>query len=254
MAAFIVSVILTCGLLFGLMPYIEKTMTERKPVLFAVSEIQQGDVITAQNTEMRTIGTYNIPKTVITEGEQAIGKYAAYDLLPGDYITSAKVQNDESDDFKSFNTLDGTQVAMSVAIEHFSDGLSGKLTKGDVVSFLSVDSQGKNAKIMPELKYVYVLAVTSSEGIDKEDGDIVRDANATSASNLPSTITVLVSDAQAELLGKAEETGRLWALLAYRGGKTTAQKFLDEQNAYNSSAAAQREEEKAAGEDDAEVS
>jgi pilus assembly protein CpaB len=230
----ILCIALAFGITFGLSPYISKTLAERERVLFATVEIQQGDVITDANTEMRTIGAYNMPNTVITAKEQAIGKYAAYDIFPGDYITSGKVQNEEAADFKSFNTLDGSKVAMSVSIKNFSDGLSGKLSKGDIISFLAVDAQSKKAEIPPELKYVYVMAITFSGGADKEAG--ATEGNTDSTSNVPSTITVLVSDSQAKLLGKSEETGRLWALLAYRGGRANAQKFLDNQDAYNAAA------------------
>ncbi|MDR2611082.1 MAG: SAF domain-containing protein [Clostridiales Family XIII bacterium] len=237
LAVGILCVALAFVITFGLSPYISKTMTERTRALFATTEIQQGDVLTEANTEMRTIGAYNIPVTVITKKDQAIGKYASYDILPGDYITSAKIQGDETEDFKSFNNLDGTRVAMSVSIKNFSDGLSGKLSKGDIISFLSVNAQSKEAEIIPELKYVYVMAITFSEGVDKDEAAAEGDTARTS--NAPSTITVLVSDRQARLLGEAEESGRLWALLAYRGGRTNAQKFLDEQDAYNASAAAE---------------
>jgi pilus assembly protein CpaB len=96
---------------------------------------------------------------------------------------------------------------------------------------------------MPELKYVYVMAITLSEGTDKDEAKGEGDTSGTS--NVPSTITVLVSENQAKLLGRAEETGRLWALLAYRGGRANAQKFLDEQDAYNVAAAKKKAAQKA---------
>jgi pilus assembly protein CpaB len=124
---------------------------------------------------------------------------------------------------------------MSVSIRNFSDGLSGKLSKGDIISFLSVDAQSKKSEQIPELNYVYVMAITSSEGMDKDDK--AEEGDASGGSVMPSTITVLVSGKQAELLGQTEETGRLWALLAYRGGRENAQKFLDKQDAYNAASA-----------------
>jgi pilus assembly protein CpaB len=243
-------IVVAFGITFGLSPYISKSMAERTRALFATAEIQQGDVLTEANTEMRTIGAYNMPAALITEKERAIGKYASYDILPGDFITDEKIQSDEAEDFKSFSNLNGTKVAMSVSIKNFSDGLSGKLSKGDIISFLSVNAQTKQAELIPELRYVYVMAITFSEGTDKDEGAAEGDTSRTS--NVPSTITVLASDSQATLLGQAEETGRLWALLAYRGGRQEAQKFLDEQDAYNAKAAAAAAKKKEQTEGDGE--
>jgi pilus assembly protein CpaB len=239
-------IILAVGITFGLSPFITETITAREEVLFAVKEIQQGDLITEKNTEMRKIGIYNIPGTVITKAEMAIGKYASYDILPGDYITSEKFQSEESADFRSFSNLDGTKVAMSVPIQEFSYGVSGKLSKGDIITFLAVDTQSHEARIIPELQYVYVMAVTLSEGSDKDDTGVLPEGDTSSTSNVPSTITVLVSGEQATLLGGADEAGHLWALLAYRGGEKTAREFLGKQDAYNE-AAASGEDEQAAG-------
>jgi pilus assembly protein CpaB len=49
---------------------------------------------------------------------------------------------------------------------------------------------------------------------------------------MPSTLTVLVTPAQAQKLVDYENNGRLHAALVYRGSKDTAQKFLDMQDQY----------------------
>ena len=102
-------------------------------------------------------------------------------------------------------------------------GLSGKLETGDIVSAVIYDSTENRCFTPPELRYVKVITSTTSQGIDKAE---VAD------SAQPVTVTLLVNDAQAELLALYERTGNIHFVLEFRGDASTAQKYLDVQAAF----------------------
>ncbi len=147
-------------------------------------------------------------------------------------MLSTKLSDTPLAEFEYLSTLDGTKQAMSVTIKSFAAGLSGKLEAGDIVTLIASDyGDRRETTIPPELKYVYVLAVTAGSGNDKEY--ITDDGNSDGEEReLPSTITVLVRPIQAELLADLEAIGKLHVALVYRGDKAQAQKFLNEQDRY----------------------
>lgn len=61
---------------------------------------------------------------------------------------------------------------MSITINTFAEGLSGKLKSGDIVSVIAPDYLGSGETIIPvELKYVEVIAVTAKSGYDANTGE-----------------------------------------------------------------------------------
>ena len=68
-----------------------------------------------------------------------------------------------------------------------------------------------------------VITSTTNQGVDKAD---VTDGSQ------PVTVTLLVNQAQAELLVQYEQTASMHFALAYRGDAGTVQRYLDEQAAY----------------------
>ena len=78
------------------------------------------------------------------------------------------------------------------------------------------------------LTYVKVITTTTAEGADKDELTVNEDGTY----ELPSTVTLLVNQAQAKLLVEYENSGRIHADLVYRGDEVTAQKFLDAQDDY----------------------
>ena len=98
-------------------------------------------MISDTDIEVVTVGSYNLPNDVITKKEDVLGKFAAVDLKKGDYLLPSKVTSvsDSADDV--FRTLDGTKQAISVTIQSFAGGLSGKLENGDIVQLAVYDAR-----------------------------------------------------------------------------------------------------------------
>jgi pilus assembly protein CpaB len=224
-------IFLSLVICFGLTPLFNSAMTAQTEIARVKSEIKKGELITADKLETVTVGSYNLPSEVLKKTEEISGKYALADLQKGDYVLSAKLSAGPLAEFEYLSTLDGTKQAMSVTIKSFAAGLSGKLEAGDIVTLIAADYGDRRETTMPpELQYMYVLAVTNEKGFDKEYADNTNSED--DEKELPSTLTVLVCSAQAELLADLENKGKLHVALVYRGAKEQARKFLDVQDKY----------------------
>ena len=112
---------------------------------------------------------------------------------------------------------------MSLTIGSFAQGLSGKLETGDIISVIVYSQKDGFAFTPGELQYVKVITATTSSGVDKAD----RTDNTQLV-----TVTLLVNQAQAELLAQYEKAASMHFALEYRGDAATAQKYLQRQNEY----------------------
>jgi pilus assembly protein CpaB len=233
----VLCIFLSLVICFGLTPLFNSAMTAQTEIARVKSEIKKGELITADKLETVKVGSYNLPSDVLKKTSEISGKYALADLQKGDYVLSTKLSATPLAEFEYLSTLDGTKQAMSITIKSFAAGLSGKLEAGDIVTLIAADyGDTRETTIPPELQYVYVLAVTTEKGVDKEyAADNAKTDNTESGDDeqeLPSTITVLVCPTQEKLLADLENKGKLHVALVYRGSKEQAQKFLDVQDKY----------------------
>lgn len=155
-------------------------------------------------------------------------KYASSTLYAGDILTKAKLSGDSNNADDVLATLNGSKVAVSVTIDTFAAGLSGKLQNGDIISLIVVDKNAGTSAIPGELKYMKVITTTTAGGIDQDS--VVK--NEDGSFEIPSTITVLCNTEQAKLLAKYEADITLQAALVYRGDNENANKFLEKQDAF----------------------
>jgi pilus assembly protein CpaB len=224
-------IFLSLVICFGLTPLFNNAMTAQTEIARVKGEIKKGQLITPDQLETVTVGAYNLPSNVLKKTEEITGKYALADLQKGDYVLSTKLSATPLAEFEYLSNLDGSKQAMSVTIKSFAAGLSGKLEAGDIVTLIAADYGDRRETTMPpELQYMYVLAVTTEKGLDKEYTDDTNSED--NERDLPSTLTVLVCPEQAELLADLENKGKIHVTLVYRGVKEQAQKFLDVQDKY----------------------
>jgi pilus assembly protein CpaB len=225
-------ILIAIGVAFFLAPGLTKATSETVSIVTVAVEIKKGDQIDADMLTTKTVGSYGLSGNVLTQEADAIGKYAVADMFPGDSLLASKLTKDPLGDYRYLDSLDGSRQAMSISIKNFSDGLSGKLEAGDIVTLLVSDyGDARKTLAPPELKYMYVLAVTNPNGFDKDQ--VSRDsAGQDSQSTLPSTITLLASPRQTQLLAEYETKSRVQIALVYRGDKENADKLLAEQDKY----------------------
>ena len=218
----ILCIVLAIAVMFGVAPIVNKLSASKITIARVAMDVPKGHQITDKDVETVTVGGFNLPKDIVKDIKTVIGKYAACDLKAEDYILPAKIKEtaDNSDDI--FRTLDGNELAMSIAIPSFAGGLSGKLQNGDIVSVLVADKdEAKGIIIPPELKWVKVITTTTATGNDRNEPIAKEDGTV----ELPSTVTLLVNTTQAKLLAQAN--GNIYIVLVFRGDEAMANKFLE---------------------------
>lgn len=221
----ITCILLSLLICFGLTPLFNNALKAQTEIIRVTKDIKKGEVITEDHVERVKVGGYNLPTAVIKSLGDLKGKHALADLMKGDYILTSKLTEDPVKENKYLYNFDGTKAAISVSIKSFALGLSGKLQNGDIVSIIASDyGEFRDTIIPPELKYVEVLAVTNSKGIDS--GTDSTDSNQVEEKELPSTVTLLVNTTQARILADLEAKSKIHIALVYRGDEANSKKFL----------------------------
>ena len=224
----IVCIVLALIVTFAVAPMVNKISDSRTDIVRMKKDVDQGHLISDDDIEIVTVGSHGLAIDTITKKEDVVGKFAACDLKVGDSLFPSKLSltSDSADDV--FHTLNGEKQAISITISTFAGGLSGKLENGDIISLIVFDNDTNEAFIPVGLTYVKVITTTTQSGFDKDEVTPNEDGTY----ELPTTVTLLVNPAQAQMLVEYENTGVIHADLVYRGDSKTAQKFLDAQDLY----------------------
>ncbi len=224
----IVCIVLALILTFAIAPLVNKMAESKVDIVRMKQDVVQGHQISENDVEVVKVGGYNLPADVIKKKENVVGRFATTDLKTGDYLLPSKLTNTSDKANDVFRTLNGDKQAISITIQTFAGGLSGKLQNGDIVQLVVYRNSTAKTFIPGALTYVKVITTTTAEGADKDELTVNEDGTY----ELPSTVTLLVNQAQAKLLVEYENSGRIHADLVYRGDEATAQKFLDAQDDY----------------------
>lgn len=224
----IVCMILAVAMTFAIAPVVNRLTSDTTTVVQLKQEVGRGTKITEDQVETVKVKTDTMPQGVYVKTADVVGKYASSTLYAGDILTKAKLSGDSNNADDVLATLNGSKVAVSVTIDTFAAGLSGKLQNGDIISLIVVDKNAGTSAIPGELKYMKVITTTTAGGIDQDS--VVK--NEDGSFEIPSTITVLCNTEQAKLLAKYEADITLQAALVYRGDNETANKFLEKQDAF----------------------
>lgn len=223
----IVCIILAVAITFVVSPMVNKVSDKKTETVRFTANVTHGTKIKETDVEVVKISNSALPDKVVKNKTAVVGKYATADLFKGDFATENKITDNANTASDVMASLKGNKVAMSITINSFAGGLSGKLQNGDVVS-ICVTGKDNKTEIPAELKYVKVITTTTSGGID--ENDVVE--NEDGSFDLPTTITVLVSVEQARILANYEKNAAMHIVLVYRGDDASAEKFLKAQDAY----------------------
>ncbi|MHB9020142.1 MAG: Flp pilus assembly protein CpaB [Minisyncoccota bacterium] len=229
----IICIALSLIICFVVTPLFNSGLSQKVGIIRVTKDIKAGDQITKDKVQTIEVGSYNLPKDVVKSTDTAVGKYATTDLLAGDYILKAKLADVPTEGNAYLYNLNGEKQAISVTIKNFSNGLSGKLISGDIVSVIAPDYRKQGTTVIPaELQYVEVIAVTANSVYDTDSGkqaaDTMKNDNQKA---LPSTVTLLASPEQSKILAELDSDGKLHLSLVYRGTKDNAAKFIGLQDA-----------------------
>lgn len=223
----VICIILSLLICFGITPLFNQGISQKIEIVRVAKEIKAGDKITNDMIQSVEVGGYHLPDNVIKSKDTVVGSYALADLSTGDYILNSKVSKTPSSENAYLYNLDGSKQAISITIKSFANGLSGKLQSGDIVSVIAPDYKKQGVTMIPpELRYVEVISVTASSGYDANTGE---EENSKDERELPSTVTLLVTPEQGNILASLEADGESHLSLVYRGIPKNTKKFLDMQ-------------------------
>lgn len=221
----VVCIALSLIICFAITPLFNAAKENTTEIVCMKKDVKIGQEITEKDVEIVEVGAYNLPADVLKKSEDVVGKYVSSELLAGEYVLPGKISNTPASENAYLYNLTGEKRAISVTIPSFAGGLSGKLISGDIVSVIAVDYRESGETLVPdELQYVEVIAVTDKEGYDEDE--VVVTADGEEEPDLPETVTLLVTPAQANILAELEADGEIHLSLVYRGTSDNAQKFI----------------------------
>ncbi len=113
----IICMILAVAVTFGVAPLVNRLTSDTTPVIRLSAEVKQGSQITDAQIETVEVKTDTLPKEVITQKAQVIGKYAISNLYAGDYFTASKLTDEANTAEDVFASLDGSKVAVSICMK-----------------------------------------------------------------------------------------------------------------------------------------
>lgn len=220
----ILCIVLSLVVCFGITPLFNKSISQKTEIVRVAKEIKAGDEITKDMVQTVEVGGYNLPENIIKTKDTVVGTYAVADLSVGDYILNTKVSQTPAYENAYLYNLDGTKQAISLTLKTFAGGLSGKLQSGDIVSVIAPDYKGQGMTVIPpELKYVEVISVTAPSGYDANTGEKIKNQD---ERELPSTVTLLVTPEQGNILAELETEGKSHLSLVFRGDSEKAKEFI----------------------------
>lgn len=213
---------------FAITPLVNAGLSKKVTIVRFNQRVQEGEQITKNMVDVVEVGNHNLPENVVRNLADVEGKYLTATVYAGDYILTDKISEEPSAENKYLYNLNGEKQAMSITINTFAEGLSGKLKSGDIVSVIAPDYLGSGETVIPaELKYVEVIAVTAKSGYDANTEEQRTEEE---EKELPSTVTILVRPEQSRLLARLEAEGEIHLLLVFRGEAEKALEFIKAQD------------------------
>jgi len=238
----VVCIALALIICFAITPLFNASKSSTMKIVRVKSDLKIGQEITSKDIEVVEVGAYNLPNEVVKNYDEVVGKYASAEMIKGEYVLAAKISDSPAAENAYLYGLTGEKRAISITIPSFAGGLSGKLISGDIVSVIAVDYKEKGETVVPdELQYVEVIAVTDKKGNDDETVTVKPDGE--EETELPETVTLLVTPEQANILAELEAEGEIHVALVYRGTSENARKFISAQEKLLTELAAKNEKE-----------
>ncbi len=217
------SLLLAAIIAFVALPTIARQTNGKTEIVRITQPVMKGEQITAANTEVVEVGSFNLLPNAARSVDDVNGLYATADLAQGDYILTTKISLAPISSDAALNNIPDRMVAISLTVKTLASGLSDKLQPGDIIRIYHfLDT----AKEVPELCYVRVLSVTDASGINVDN---TRELAEDEEKRQSATITVLASPEQARIITALENDGVAHVALISRGNDSLAEELLAEQ-------------------------
>lgn len=225
----ILSIILAALIAFVAIPAVASKTNSTQEIVRMKNNVTRGTQITADDIELVEVGGFNLPLTVARKLEDVSGTYAAANLYVGDYILPEKVSSTPISSDLSLNEIPDGKVAISITTQTLATALSDKLQSGDIIRLYHYNDENVLEPVsdIPELRFVKVLSVTDSKGLDI---DYTTPPEEDEERQQTATLTVLATPEQAMLLTRYENEGMLHVALISRGNSELAEELLTRQD------------------------
>ena len=220
----ILSLVLAAVIAFVALPTIARQTNGKTEIVRITQPVLKGEKITSDNAEVVEVGGYNLPSNVAHSMDDVEGLYVTADLAEGDYILTSKVSTVPVSSDVALNDIPSGKVAISLTVKTLASGLSDKLQPGDIIRIYHFL---ETAEEVPELRFVKVLSVTDSDGINVDN---TKEPTEDEEPQQSATITVLASPEQARIITEMENDGVAHVALISRNNDHLAEELLAEQD------------------------
>lgn len=220
----ILSLVLAAVIAFVALPTIARQTNGKTEIVRITQPVLKGEKITSDNAEVVEVGGYNLPSNVAHSMEDVEGLYVTADLAAGDYILTSKVSTVPVSSDVALNDIPSGKVAISLTVKTLASGLSDKLQPNDIIRIYHFL---ETAEEVPELRFVKVLSVTDSDGINVDN---TKEPTEDEEPQQSATITVLASPEQARIITEMENDGVAHVALVSRNNDQLAEELLAEQD------------------------
>ena len=220
----ILSLVLAAVIAFVALPTIARQTNGKTEIVRITQPVLKGEKITSDNAEVVEVGGYNLPSNVAHSMEDVEGLYVTADLAAGDYILTSKVSTVPVSSDVALNDIPSGKVAISLTVKTLASGLSDKLQPNDIIRIYHFL---ETAEEVPELRFVKVLSVTDSDGINVDN---TKEPTEDEEPQQSATITVLASPEQARSITEMENDGVAHVALISRNNDQLAEELLAEQD------------------------
>ena len=220
----ILSLVLAAVIAFVALPTIARQTNGKTEIVRITQPVLKGEKITSDNAEVVEVGGYNLPPNVAHSMEDVEGLYVTADLAAGDSILTSKVSTVPGSSEVALNDIPSGKVAISLTVKTLASGLSDKLQPGDIIRIYHFL---ETAEEVPELRFVKVLSVTDSDGINVDN---TKEPTEDEEPQQSATITVLASPEQARIITEMENDGVAHVALISRNNDQLAEELLAEQD------------------------
>lgn len=220
----ILSLVLAAVIAFVALPTIARQTDGKTEIVRITQPVLKGEQVTKENAGVVEVGGYNLPANVAHSLDDVEGLYVTADLAAGDYILTSKVSSVPISSDVALNDIPSGKVAISLTVKTLASGLSDKLQPNDIVRIYHFL---ETAEEVPELRFVKVLSVTDSDGINVDN---TKEPTEDEEPQQSATITVLASPEQARIITELENDGVAHVALISRNNDQLAEELLAEQD------------------------
>ena len=219
-----ICLLLAAVLAFGLLPRLYKSQSSTVQVVTMKQTVEYGTKITDDMLSVTEVGSYGLPKGVVTDKADVIGLLANSTLYAGEYLWSDRfitANEYEKANTASLKLAEGSYL-LTLSLPAASAGVAGILRGGATVDvYSSTEDDAGNFKTYKALEAIKVYKVLNSklQSLDELDAKMKSNSDAGSSNYdlAPAFVIVTANEQQAETLIGLEATKSLHLALVKAG-------------------------------------